>query len=131
MHIQNLDWNLHAHIGLDLDETLTSSFSGFLSYAKTQGKLLMCSSIEDFTCHDIFKDPYFQISQEEVVELWKNYGLTIQSPLDTLPIDHARAGVDMLRNRNKEYSVITARNGHDLNKRNRTINWVKHYFSEI
>lgn len=52
MHIRHLDWNHHSHIGLDLDETLASTFEGFLAYAQGQGKLLHIESIDQIKKHD-------------------------------------------------------------------------------
>lgn len=37
----------------------------------------------------------------------------------------------MLKSGKKEYSIITARNGHDPIKKKRTIEWLKYYFPEI
>jgi hypothetical protein len=34
-HISTLDWKVHTHLGLDLDETLASTMSGFLHHAHT------------------------------------------------------------------------------------------------
>jgi hypothetical protein len=72
----------HTHIGLDLDETLASTFSGMLKVAHSLGKLTHCESIESFTIHDIFLDPYFNVTREEMIAVWHEYGMRKTLPQD-------------------------------------------------
>ncbi len=131
MNIRDLDWGKHTNIGLDLDETLAATFSEYLKYAHTQSRLLMCKTIEDFTNHDIFDDPKFEITKEECIELWHKYGMNITWPTDTPLVHGSRKWVEMLRSAGKRYSIITARNGNDQIKKRRTLDWVGYYFGEI
>jgi hypothetical protein len=48
-----IPWEKHSHIGLDLDETLASTFPGFLDYCHSRGYLLHIPSIEDITRYDM------------------------------------------------------------------------------
>ena len=77
----------HEHIGLDLDETLASTFAGMLKVAHSVGKLLTCTSIEDFVIHDIFDDPSFGVTRDEMIDIWHQYNLSIQKPADTLVVE--------------------------------------------
>lgn len=67
----------HQHIGLDLDETLASTFSGMLRVAHSVGKLLSCDTVEDFVIHDIFDDPSFGVTRDEMIDIWHQYNLSI------------------------------------------------------
>ena len=73
----------HTHIGLDLDETLASTFVGMLEVAHSMGKLQHCQSIENLVVHDIFEDPSFDISKEETFAVWHEYGMRTLDPEDT------------------------------------------------
>ena len=79
----------HQHIGLDLDETLVSTFSGMLQVAHSLGKLLNCDSIDDFVVHDVFEDPSFGVTREEMIDIWHQYNLSIKNPRETLVVDGA------------------------------------------
>jgi 1-aminocyclopropane-1-carboxylate deaminase/D-cysteine desulfhydrase-like pyridoxal-dependent ACC family enzyme len=79
----------HTHIGLDLDETLASTFAGMLQIAHSAGRLLSCQTTEDFIIHDIFDDPSFGVTRDEMIDIWHQYNLSIHSPEDTLVIDGA------------------------------------------
>ncbi len=51
-HISILDWSIHTHIGLDIDETLASTVIGMIQYAQSHGKLHHIHSLEDIKKHD-------------------------------------------------------------------------------
>lgn len=42
----------HKHIGVDIDETIASTVSGFIAYAHSIGELRNIESIEDIRKHD-------------------------------------------------------------------------------
>jgi hypothetical protein len=91
----------------------------------------MCKSTADFTSHDIFEDPHFQISREEVSTLWHDYGLSLTGPSDVPLEKDADIGVEKLRKRQKKYSIVTARNGNDREKKRQTLEWISFHFPEI
>ena len=84
MHIQNLDWNLHTHIGLDLDETLASTVAGMLEEAHRQNKLLSIRSLEDVTKYDFpGLDP--SLTEADSNFVWESYGKRTVDP-QSIPI---------------------------------------------
>ena len=121
----------HTHIWLDLDETLASTFAGMLRVAHGVGKLLACTSTEDFIIHDIFDDPSFGISKAEMIDIWHQYNLSVQDPKDTLVIDGALIWVSSLIQCGTKCSIVTARNGNDPIKRKITLDWLRHHFPHI
>lgn len=121
----------HEHIGLDLDETLASTFAGMLRVAHSVGKLLACQSIEDFVIHDIFEDPSFGVTRDEMIEIWHQYNISIKKPEDTMVIKGALQWVKLLMKNGIKCSIITARNGNDPLKRKMTLEWLERYFPEI
>lgn len=130
MSLKNL-FEQHQHIWLDLDETLASTFSEMLKVAHNLGKLLKCNSIEDFVIHDIFTDPAFGVTQDEVIDIWHQYNLSIKNPKDTLVIEWAHQWVKLLMQNGVKCSIITARNGNDPLKRRITVEWLNCHFPEI
>ncbi len=60
-----------------------------LQVAHSRGKLLTCTSIEDFVVHDIFDDPSFGVTRDEVVDIWHQYNLSISSPEETIVVPGA------------------------------------------
>jgi 5'(3')-deoxyribonucleotidase len=121
----------HKHIGIDLDETLASTFSGMLRVAHSRKKLLHCSSIDAFFIHDIYEDPFFEVSKEDVFDIWHEYNMRTKKPTDTDLVDGASAGMACLLNTGLQCSIVTARNGNDPLKRKITNDWVHHYFPRI
>ncbi len=121
----------HQHIGLDLDETLASTFAGMLQVAHSLNKLIACQSIEDLVVHDIFEDPSFGVTRDEMIDIWHQYGLSIKKPEDTLVVDWALGWVKLLIQSGIQCSIITARNGNDPIKRKMTLEWLEYYFPEI
>ncbi len=79
----------HTRIGLDLDETLASTFVGMLYIAHSIGKLVTCRSIEDFLIHDIFEDPSFGVTRDEMIDIWHQYNLSIKKPEDTMVVERS------------------------------------------
>lgn len=118
----------HTHIGLDLDETLASTFSGMLKVAHSLGKLTHCESIESFTIHDIFLDPYFNVTREEMIAVWHEYGMRKTLPQDEEVVNRSQEWVLRLTQVGKECFIITARDGKDERKKKRTENWIQHHF---
>lgn len=86
----------HIHIGIDLDETLASTSSGMLEVAHDMGKLLHCSSTEDLSIHDIFDDPSFMVTEQEMLEIWQEYNIRTMSPLNVPPQEGAIQGIGSL-----------------------------------
>ena len=95
------------------------------------GKLLACKDIEDIRLHDIYLDERYRITKDEVVTLWQWFGSTILDPSQILPVRLSREWVDTLKKYDKQYSLITARNGNDPIKKQGTLAWIEKYFSEI
>ncbi len=121
----------HTHIGLDLDETLASTFAGMLDVAHSMWKLKHCSDIESFVVHDIFDDPSFGISREETFDIWYQYGLRTLDPRDTHVEHGAIDWVRLLIQQKIECSIITARNGNDPIKKKRSEDWIDFHFPAI
>ena len=63
-------FDLHTHIGLDLDETLASTVEGMLAHAHSSGELLMCKSIDDVCHYDLTKIDS-ELSVEEASHIWE------------------------------------------------------------
>ncbi len=121
----------HQHIGIDLDETLANTFSGMLMVAHSMWKLLHCTSIEQFYVHDLYEDPSFLISKEEMYDIWHEYNLRTQKPEDVTVAEGAIYGVRRLMDTGIKCSIVTARSGNDALKKQITLNWVACYFPEI
>ena len=129
-HISTLDWSTHAHIWLDIDETLASTVSWLIAYAQSRWQLLHIRSIEDIRKHDaswLGSD----ITPEEVSDLWEGYGRSTLSPRDVAPVEYAIEGVKELYESGKTLSIITARSSHEPWKVERTLRWVRWYFAYI
>jgi uncharacterized HAD superfamily protein len=127
-HISDLDWTLHTHIWLDLDETLASTVSGMLEYAWSINQLTHITSMEDIKKHDASWLGN-NITPEEVMKIWEWYGKKTQNPDDIEPTDWSLEGVRILHNLGKSLSIITARSNHESWKLDRTTRWVRSHFS--
>ena len=130
MHISTLDWSIHSHIGLDLDETLASTVGGMLEEAHRQGKLLSVRSLEDITKYDFpWLDP--TLTEADSSYVWECYGQNTLNPLSVPVVPGARMGVEIFVKGGKNISVITARSDDITWKKPRTLDWIWTHFPEI
>lgn len=117
----------HTRIGLDLDETLASTFPGMIAYAHQQGKLHHIKSPKDITKHDASWLGE-NITHEEACELWEGYGQSTMDPLHVPLVDGAHTWVHLLLDQGKECFIVTARSDHEAWKLERTLSWMQNYF---
>lgn len=73
-------FDIHTHIGLDLDETLASTVQGVLDYAHDRGFLLTCHHFDDVTAYD-FTDIDSSLTFDDASLLWEGYGKSTMDPL--------------------------------------------------
>lgn len=128
MHIRHLDWNYHSHIDLDLDETLASTFEGFLAYAQGQGKLLHIESIDQIKKHDA-SWLGSNITSEEIGSIWEWYGKSTLSPESVPPVQDSLEWVRKIHELGKNIAIVTARSNQESWKVERTTRWVRSHFS--
>lgn len=105
-HIEVLDWNLHTHIALDLDETLAHSVQNGLDSLHALGKMKQIPTtdyVTNFICRDL---PGADMTNEEIAAFWQAHRLS-----HVAPIEDALRGVRLLDQLEKELSIITARHG--------------------
>ena len=128
MHIEYLKWKHHTHIGLDLDETLASTFIWFLEFAQNQGKLLHIESVEQIRKHDASWLGN-NITPEEIGKIWEGYGQYTLAPESVPPVPDALEGVRKIYELGKKIAIVTARSNKESWKVERTTRWVRSHFS--
>lgn len=124
MSLENFDWSKHAHIGLDLDDTLVSSMQKWIDALHKKWKFLFLKSIEDFSHFDASKIPGCDMSKEELMLFWADQNLE-----NSLSIENSEVWIKLLKNQNKKLSIITARNEEDHKKD--TYEWLEKHFPQI
>lgn len=124
-------FKLHTHIGLDLDETLAETFPGFLENAHKLWLLTNCLTIEDIHNHDIYEVSSHNITLEQVSFIWEKFGEVTSDPRSVPIVPFAREGFQLMKQKNIQLSVITARNDTDPLKKRRTLDWLGYHFPEI
>jgi hypothetical protein len=80
-HIESLDWNLHTHIALDLDETLALSMQDGLDKLHALGKMQNIrtpADITDFLWENIEGS---DMTNEELYAFWHTHQLGNVSPI--------------------------------------------------
>lgn len=111
-------------IGIDIDEVLAATFSGFLSFLKdTRGIEIRW---EDQTHHDLSKIPGSGISKSDEGILWKDYMDFHHDGI--LPIAGAQAAISELKEAGHSLVAITGR--HEGNHRGYTEDWLSKHFPE-
>lgn len=118
----------HVHIGIDIDETLASTFSLALDFYHGKGVLLTVPDFFHLTEH-IFSDiPYAHLSLTDNNRIWAEFE-EWPPTLKALPLPWAQDTVSWLAD-SRELFIITARV--DTTKwRKNTEYWLKQYFPSI
>lgn len=128
MTIKHLKWENHIQIGLDLDETLASTFEWFLAYAQSHGQLLHIQSIEQIRKHDASWLGN-HITSEEIGKIWEWYGKSTLSPESVPLVQDSLEWVRKIHELGKSISIVTARSNQESWKAERTTRWVRSHFS--
>ncbi len=117
-------FDIHTHIGLDLDETLADSVTDGLEKLHALGKMHCIERVDQIRSFDWSGFPDADMTGEELLEFWKGHSLEHVTPYKS-----AIDGVYQLSSLGKTLSIVTARNEHD--HRGDTERWIGKYFPEI
>ena len=114
----------HQHIGLDLDETLSSSTQDMLQELHRKWYFLSITDMDSLTEFDWTLLPECDLTSDELQSFWGSH------MLDTCqPIEHSQWGVGLLIQYHKTFSLITARN--DIDHSDDTKKWIWKFFPNI